>query len=167
MRHAGVCSILLCAFVVLVFQTPLFAADQRTNEAIKQAEEGVRDTKRMIQPHPMPFPWWGWPYGYPPASQPPYPGMVTPSSQIPPPPASPYHIPVNPAGRVLILVNPVDAEVYVDGVRLQQQADLSYEIGLLAGPHRVDVKKDGHKPYSQRLDIVAGSGLYLPIALEK
>jgi hypothetical protein len=82
-------------------------------------------------------------------------------------PASPYPMQVNPAGRVLILVNPVDAEVYVDGVRLRQQDDLSYEVGLLAGPHHVDVKKDGYKPFSRKVDIVPGSGMYLPIALEK
>jgi hypothetical protein len=80
---------------------------------------------------------------------------------------SPYPMQVNPAGRLLILVNPVDAEVYVDGVRLQQRDDLSYEVGLLAGPHQLDVRKDGYKAFSKRLDILPGGGMYVPIALEK
>jgi hypothetical protein len=158
--------------VLLALQAPLLAADPATQQAIKEAEEGRRDTTRMLQPHPthpMPYPWWGWPpYGYPPSSGAPYPGVPgAPYLQGTQQPASPYPMPVNPAGRVLLLVNPVDAEVYVDGVRLQQQADLSYEIGLLAGPHRVEVKKDGYKTYSQHLEIVPGSSLYLPIGLEK
>lgn len=166
MRHGKTSlAALIVAVVVWFLPTSAIAVDPSTKEAIQQSEEGLRETRRAIKTPtgaPVPAPsWWGWPaYPYPQAPGAPYP-------QMPQPSASPYPIPVNPAGRVLILVNPVDAEVYVDGVRLQQQADLSYEIGLLAGPHHLQVRKEGFQPYSQRLEIVPGSGLYLPIALEK
>jgi hypothetical protein len=176
---------LLLALLMLLPASAALAADAATSEAMRQSEQA----RRAVQwPSPYawgyPGPWWGWPgpgpaacapgqpcppaYPYPPPAAAPYPGVpVAPYPQAPQAPASPYPMHVNPAGRMLILVNPVDAEVYVDGVRLQQQSDLSYEVGLLAGPHQVDVKKDGYKAYSRRVDIVPGGGMYLPIALEK
>jgi hypothetical protein len=186
-RPRAALALLLAGATLLPAATAL-AADPHTTEAIRQAEEA----RRAVQwPSPYawgsPGPWSGWPayppaactpglpcpsaYPYPPPSVAPYPGApvapVMPYPAPPPPAASPYPIPANPAGRVLILVNPVDAEVYVDGVRLQQRSDLSYEVGLLAGPHRVDVKKDGYRPYSRKVDVAPGGGLYLPIGLEQ
>lgn len=121
-------------------------------------------------------PWWGWvwpgwgaPMPYPPASYFPAPAPY-PSSpyQLPPSTSSPNYPPqIKPAGRLLILSNPIDAEVYVDGVRLQQQPNLSYDVGLLAGPHQVDIRKDGFKPFSYKADIPPGGGMVLPVELEK
>ena len=168
---------------LLAFASPLGAADAPTAEAMRQAEEAKR-AARLPSPYywGQPGPWWtGWsPYQpgcapgqpcpiapYPPGQVAPYPGgpAPMPAQSQAPVPQSPVR--VNPAGRLLILVNPVDAEVYLDGVRLQQQSDLSYEVGLLAGPHQLDIKKDGYKAYSQRVEILPGAGIYLPIALEK
>jgi hypothetical protein len=157
-----------------VWSTPAHAADPHTKEAVRQMEEGLQ----AVRPAPpyswaYPAPWWGQypaacPPGYscPPIGPQPY-WPAAPYPAAPAEPPSPYPARVNPAGRLLILVNPVDAEVYVDGVRLQQRADLSYEIGLLAGPHQLDVRKEGYKALSKRLDVAPGGGMYLPIALEK
>jgi len=166
----------LCLGIALLAAgaAPAPAADPSTREAIRQMEQGL-DAVRPAPPYSWayPAPWWGQypacPPGYPcpPAAPQPYwPGTPYPPAAAPPQP-SPYPMQVNPAGRLLILVNPVDAEVYVDGVRLQQREDLSYEVGLLAGPHQIDVRKDGYKTFSKRLEILPGGGMYVPIALEK
>lgn len=170
--------LLLGGLGVVTIVAPLWAADAPTAEAIRQAEE-ARQRAQLPSPYswgPRVLWWTGCPPGQPcqlpsypavPPPPPPYSNAPAPVVPPPPPPASPYPIRVNPAGRLLVLVNPVDAEVYLDGVRLQQQADLSYEVGLLAGFHQLEVKKDGYKAHSERVEILPGTGLYLPIALEK
>lgn len=111
-------------------------------------------------------PWWGW-GGGPSGPYPPPQYFAQPYS----PPASPagsgYPPQIKPAGRLVILTTPIDAEVYVDGVRLQQQPNLSYDVGLLAGGHQVDIRKEGFKPFSYKADIPPGGGLLLPVELEK
>lgn len=171
-------SCLLAAAFLCLSDSSVWAAAEKTKEAMRLAEGGlgaVGGVPVFPWAYPYPFPWWGWapfPPPYPPyqpyPSYAPSPYPLYPSNpQGAPGSQSPYPVKVNPAGRLLILVNPVDAEVYVDSIRLQQRQDLSYEVGLLAGPHQVDVKSDGYKPFSQKLDIPPGGGVYLPIALEK
>jgi hypothetical protein len=67
----------------------------------------------------------------------------------------------------VILTNPIDADVYVDGVRLQRQPNLSYDVGLLAGSHQVDIRREGFKPFSYKVEIPPGGGMVLPVELEK
>ncbi|MFB3819032.1 MAG: hypothetical protein ACE147_15320 [Candidatus Methylomirabilales bacterium] len=168
-------AVFLLGFVLLwIWSSPGEPADPHTKEAIRQMEEGLHAV-RPAPPPPWvyPAPWWAQypaacPPGYacPPVAPQPY-WPATPYPMPAPQAGSVYPAAVNPAGRLLILVNPVDAEVYVDGVRLQQREDLSYEVGLLAGPHQLEVRKDGYKAFSKRLDILPGGGMYVPIALEK
>jgi len=78
---------------------------------------------------------------------------------------SPYEsLEVKQAGRLSIVVEPFDAEVFVDGYKLNQKTDLTYEIGLLTGIHRVEVKKEGYKPYS--IEVVVEPGKMIPLAIE-
>src|SRR3989304_2156568 len=49
----------------------------------------------------------------------------------------------------------------------QQQPNLSYGVGLLAGPHQVDIRREGFKPFSYKADIPPGGGIVLPVELEK
>jgi len=171
-------TLLFAAAFICLCSSPASAAAEKTREAMKLAEEGLGAVGGTPVPpwaYPPAFPWWGWgpyppPYSpyqpYSPFATSPYP-MYPYSPQPAPGGQTPYPTNVRPAGRLLILVNPVDAEVYVDAVRLQQRPDLSYEVGLLAGPHQVDVKKEGYKAVSQKVDIPPGGGTYLPIALEQ
>ena len=81
--------------------------------------------------------------------------------------ASGYNIEVKPAGRILIQVEPLDAEIYVDGRKLQQLPDLSFQAGLFAGTHHVDIIKQGYKKFSEDVTIYPGGGLVIPVKLEK
>ena len=105
-----------------------------------------------------------YPYSYP------YPYLY------PPPPylryeesrKSPYDLPaVKQAGRLAIVVQPFDATVSVDGYQLKQKEDLTYELGLLTGLHRVEVIRKGYKPHSIEVVVEPGILLTLPIELEK
>lgn len=58
-----------------------------------------------------------------------------------------------PAGRLLVLVDPVEAEVYVDGYPLKRHADLSYEVGLLEGEYLLEVRAVGYQAYEQIIQI--------------
>lgn len=130
--------------------TSAIAADSATREAMRLAEEA-----RSARP-PLP-PWW---QPHPALTPGAYPRPFAPSTP-------PFAVPVRPAGRVLLVVDPVDAEVYVDGLRLQQLPDLSYQIALLAGAHRLEVRREGYRTAFHLLDVPPGAGLYLPVSLER
>ncbi len=116
-------------------------------------------------PYPPPYP-YSYPYPYPPYPYPAYPWSPPPSYYAPPS-GGPYDQQVIPAGRVALLVDPVSAEVFVDGHPLTQRSDLSYEVGLLVGKHTVLVRKQGYVPYEETLEISAGQRLMLTIRLNK
>lgn len=102
-------------------------------------------------PHSYPYPY----YPYPP---PPY--LRYEESR-----RSPYDsLEVKQAGRLSIVVQPFDANVFVDGYQLKQREDLTYEIGLLTGVHKVEAKKEGYKPYS--IEVVVEAGRVIPLAIE-
>lgn len=116
-------------------------------------------------PYPPPYPYYPYPY-YP----------WPPGGNYPPPPfyGHPYEYPPNeydeeliPAGRLSLLVDPVDAKVFVDGLRLQQRSDLSYEVGLLVGEHTVRVQAEGYEPYERTVKIQPARQLYMTIRLER
>ncbi|MEO5656655.1 MAG: PEGA domain-containing protein [Nitrospiria bacterium] len=54
------------------------------------------------------------------------------------------------------MVDPVDAEVLVDGLRLSQNNDLSYEVGLLVGTHTLTVRAEGYDPHEEAIDVPGG-----------
>jgi hypothetical protein len=81
--------------------------------------------------------------------------------------ASPYPTEVKPAGRLFIQIEPLDAEVTVDGYMLKQKDDLTYEVGLFTGTHHVEAKKEGFKSYKVDVDIQPGMGTLVTVVLEK
>lgn len=98
------------------------------------------------------------PYGY-------YPYYPWPPSQGYYPPASEPPSQLIPAGRLIILVDPVDAEVWVDGLRLGQNNDLSYEVGLLVGTHTLTVRAEGYDPHEEAIDIHGGRHVFRTVRL--
>jgi hypothetical protein len=120
-----------------------------------------------------------WPYPYPqyPAAHPAfplapfYPSYSAPApyvplgSPYPPPPVEIRGIELKPGGRLVIEVEPRDADVYVDGMRLTNRSEQGFDLGLLAGRHRVDVRRAGSQPWSQEVDVPAGGGLLITVEL--
>lgn len=117
-------------------------------------------------PYPPPYPLYS-PYGaYPYAPYPYAPYPWTPPPAYPPSGPDAYSSSVIPAGRLALIIDPVSAEVFVDGHRLTQHADLSYEVGLLVGSHTVSVKKDGYEPFEQAVEIPPNQRVMLTIRLQ-
>ena len=65
------------------------------------------------------------------------------------------------------MAQPLDATVSVDGFHLKRKEDLTCEIGLLTGIHKVEVKKEGYEPHSIDVLVEAGKSIPLTIELEK
>ncbi len=179
--HGAFCLLFILALLV----GPSEAADKDASTAFRFTLQGLQAVGGFPPPPgwaPYHAPWWGWgsPWwvGWPAWGAPmpfypsPYLGASAPyppqSPQLPPQSSSSVYPPqVKPAGRLVILTNPIDAEVYVDGVRLHQQPNLSYEAGLLSGAHQLDIRKEGFKPFSYKVEIPPGGGIVLPVELDK
>ena len=101
----------------------------------------------------------GWPGYYPP--YPYYPPYYE--------PRKPWYEdePPIPAGRLVLLVDPVKAKVLVNGYELQRHPDLSYEVGLLEGEHKIEVVSEGYLPHKRTVRIRGGERLRLTIRLEQ
>jgi hypothetical protein len=108
-------------------------------------------------------------HGSPHYYHPPYP---PPYFVYPPPyyePETPWYkdeMPI-PAGRVVLLVDPLDAEVFVNGLPLGRNNDLSFEAGLLQGNYEVEVKADGYQTQRRKVEIRGGEIIRLTIRLDK
>lgn len=72
-----------------------------------------------------------------------------------------------PAGRLMLLVDPVEAQAYLNGYPLQRHPDLSYEVGLLQGEHQIEVKAEGYVRYNKTVNIQGGERVSLTIRLER
>ncbi len=70
-----------------------------------------------------------------------------------------------PAGRVVLLVHPVQAQAFANGYPLKRQADLTYDAGLLQGEHQIEVAADGYVTYRRVVDIQGGELIRLTIRL--
>jgi hypothetical protein len=70
-------------------------------------------------------------------------------------------------GAVAIRVQPMDAEVIVDGERWDspQAGDLTLQ--LAEGPHRVEVRKDGFRTYSAEIRVRRGETTSLNVSLTR
>lgn len=119
-----------------------------------QIYDGPYPPPYLYYPHPYPYP-----YPYPPYQGPP-------SSYYSPPEEDLYGGEVIPAGRLVLLVDPVSADVYVDGHPLKQREDLSYEVALLVGKHKVEVRAEGYSSYEKWIEISGGHRIVLTIRLE-
>jgi hypothetical protein len=107
-------------------------------------------------PYPPP-PYWYYPYPY-------YP-WPPPQGHYPTHPQEEHQSQLIPAGRLILLVDPVSAEVSVDGLQLTQRSDLSYEVGLLIGKHKVLVQAEGYEPHVEAVNIPGGQHILRTIRL--
>ena len=57
--------------------------------------------------------------------------------------------------------------MYIDGHKLEPQADNTYEEGVLAGRHKVEAKKGGYQDYMRLIDVHPGARENLTIQMKK
>lgn len=190
----GTCTVVYFLLIgTLLLFTSQTAQSQSKQQMLKDFfQAGVAHGWQVNRPYVHPYyggypygnPWYGWysgahspyaygPYGYPYAYGP-YgypPGIYGPGAYPPPwygDQGSPYAgLDVQPAGRLTILVDPVDAKVRVDGKELKQMGDLSFQAGLLVGNHKVEARKEGYESFATDVEIKPGGGIFLPIQLNK
>ncbi len=74
---------------------------------------------------------------------------------------------VKPAGRLVVTAQPADATVWVNGHPLPRNAGSTFQIGLLVGVHRLEVRAPGYRPYRQEVEIRAGNQHQFDIVLER
>lgn len=85
------------------------------------------------------------------------------------PPERPWYekeMPI-PAGRVMLLVEPMQAEVFVNGYPLKRHPDLSYEVSLLEGEHQIEITAEGYGIYRRSIEIRGNERIRLTIRLEQ
>jgi hypothetical protein len=71
-------------------------------------------------------------------------------------------------GTVSIRVQPDDAEVIIDGEPWSASAPGErLDVNLAEGPHRIEVRRDGYRPYSANLRIRAGETERLNVSLTR
>ena len=118
-----------------------------------------------VVPAPPPY------YRHPHMPYPPYAPQHPPYYAYPP-----YHEPEVPwyrgeapipAGRVSVLVDPLDAEVFIDGHPIGRRPDLTYEAGLLQGRYTVEVRAEGYEPYEKNIAVRGGEVISMTIRLKK
>jgi hypothetical protein len=158
--------LLLLFFALCIpFSHSLAGDNHSANKIINAGIEGLKGQilycehqyHRYPRPYSNPYP---YPY-YPPYPPPPYWRYEEYTK-------SPYDtLSIKQAGRITIVAQPLDARVFVDGFELKRKDDLTYEIGLLTGIHKVEVKREGYQSHSIEVLVEAGKSIPLTIELEK
>ncbi len=94
------------------------------------------------------------------------PSTASPPSAAPPPIAGgPVADPVN-FGTLVVRVQPADAAILVDGERwMGHEAVGELVLDLAPGPHRLEVSRDGHRPYAVDVDIAPGEDTVINVSL--
>jgi hypothetical protein len=104
-----------------------------------------------------------------PTPEPGGPSQAPPRRGVPPTPAYPDRNPDRRAdrfGAVAIRVQPADAAVFIDGERWDTPAgEDRLVLELSEGSHRVEIRKDGFKPYSTTITVRAGETVTLNVSL--
>ena len=98
------------------------------------------------------------------SSPPQDPRNYAPGVRVPPPPRGGER---DSFGVLSIRVQPEDAEVYVDGERWDGTAGSRLNVELPDGPHRVEVRKEGFRPYTANVRIRRGQTETLNISLSQ
>jgi len=69
-------------------------------------------------------------------------------------------------GAVVVRVQPADAEVFIDGERWETPAgENRLMVELSAGSHRVEIRKEGFRPYNSTVTIRSGETVTLNVSL--
>ena len=144
------------------FSLSVAGENHPAREPIIHRIEGWKDSRPYWEHHYRRYPYpYHNPYIYP------Y------YHSYPPPPywryeryeESPYdNLSVKLAGRITIVAQPLDARVFVDGFQLKRKDDLTCEIGLLTGIHKVEVKREGYEPHA--IDVLVEAGKSIPLTIE-
>jgi hypothetical protein len=71
------------------------------------------------------------------------------------------------AGVLAIRVQPADATVLVDGETWQGSGGERLELQVTAGPHQIEVRKEGYLPFSTTVQAAAGQTTPLNVSLTK
>jgi hypothetical protein len=70
------------------------------------------------------------------------------------------------SGSLVLLVQPVGAEVVIDGERRQgPSSDERLVVPVSEGRHRVEVRKDGYLPFSNDVEVAAGASVLVNVTL--
>ena len=99
------------------------------------------------QPYPQPYP----PTYYPPTPPDSYGGGRQ----------------ARPSGWIYVEVEPRDAEVFLDGNKMEAAENNGYEEGVFTGRHRIDVKKEGYMDHMEFVDVQAAAKQRVKIRLKK
>ena len=71
-------------------------------------------------------------------------------------------------GSIAIRVQPGDAEISIDGQRWEGGSDREpLVIQLAAGEHDIDVRKEGYRSYTRRVDVRGGETLPINVSLSR
>jgi len=63
-------------------------------------------------------------------------------------------------------VNPPDAEILIDGeVWDRPEGEARLSIDLAEGPHQIEIRKEGYRPYSRTVDVLRGRTFSLNVSL--
>ncbi len=122
----------LSMVIICVASNPSLGKEEhQTRDVLKRGGEWNPQGPYREPSHNYPYPPYYYPYSYP---YYPYPSITQQryweSSR------SPYEsLDVKPAGGISIVIQPLDAQVFVDGYKLTQGEDLTYEVGLVTGLH--------------------------------
>ena len=158
MRFLFFISLLILA-ICTPFSHSLASGKHPAEGVIRDNIEGLKGPRPYWEQQHYQYPYpYSYPYPYYPYPPPSY--LRYEESR-----KSPYDsLSVKQAGRITVTIQPLDAKVFVDGYQLKSKEDLTYEIGLLTGIHKVDVTKEGYKPYS--IEVLVEAGRTIPLAIE-
>src|SRR5258705_5699636 len=95
------------------------------------------------------------PRGYPPM----YPGERNPDSSVQIQPGGDRF------GAVAVRVQPIDAEVFIDGERWEASNGERVLVQLTDGVHRVEVRKAGYRTYTSTVRVRSGETVTLNVSL--
>jgi hypothetical protein len=91
-----------------------------------------------------------------------------PPAPPPGPGAGPQAAPAADVATIAIRVQPADAEVLIDGERWEGPApDEQLVLEVVAGVHRIEIRRDGYRSYSSDVDLRAGETERLNVSLSR
>lgn len=70
-------------------------------------------------------------------------------------------------GSIALRVQPADAEVMIDGDKWQSAPGERLVVELSAGPHRVEIRKDGYRTYMTEINVRPGETASLNVAMTR
>jgi hypothetical protein len=129
-------------------------------------KQSLRPLAAGATPEPRPAPVQGaQPSGPPPSGPPPRRGMPT-------APPRDRNVPddrnADRFGTIAVRVQPGDAEVLIDGEKWEASAgDPRLLVQVSDGTHRIEIRKDGYRPYTSTVRVRAGETVPVNVSLAR